>query len=139
MSDEIPPMARHYLGVVGNRQDIPFMRQHFHQVTWLAAPNAKHGDADFFVLEFRAGTYSALAWQTQGDKWAAGGWLKLSHPGADVTCPPTPLTVAYLRDAKAYQSLDEALADLAGSMPPPSQGLWSRIKSVLNGGTEPPK
>jgi hypothetical protein len=129
MEEQMPKAARQYVEIVRERQDNAFLRQRFHQVTWLAVPNAEYGDAEFFVLEFRSDRNSALAWLTTQNKWATGGWLPLAHPGADVTCAPTPLKLGYLASAKTYATLDAALAHLAESMPEPLS-LWQSLSRL---------
>ncbi len=112
------------MDLIGQRQASPFVRQHFHQVTWLEFRTAQ-GDAEFFVLEFRNGQHAALVWETLLKKWAAGRWVTLSHPGADITCPPSPIAGEYLPQAVAFESLDAALKSLSESMPSSNKKSWA--------------
>jgi hypothetical protein len=81
----------------------------------LIVPN--HGQVDFFALEFRVGQQSALIWQDGQGNWGAGPWLRLAHPDADITCPPSPLSLQYFQGAKANPSLAAALDLLAATKP----------------------
>jgi Transposase DDE domain len=57
--EQVPEEARMYMAALQPHQDHPFVRQHFHQVTWLSFVVPGHGQADFFALEFRFGLKSA--------------------------------------------------------------------------------
>lgn len=70
---------------------------------------------DFFALEFRVGQKAALIWADGQGNWGAGQWLPLSHPNADITCPPSPLSLQYFQGAEANASLIAAVERLAAS------------------------
>ena len=106
-----------YLAALQPQQDHPFVRQRFHQVTWLSFIVPGHGQVDFFALEFRVGGEAAMIWADGHGNWGAGRWLPLSHPDADITCPPSPLSLQYFQGAQANSSLEAALEFLAASVP----------------------
>ena len=113
--DQVPEEARMYMSALQPHQDHPFVRQHFHQVTWLSFVVPHHGQTDFFALEFRVFRESALIWADGHGNWGVGRWLPLSHPDADITCPPSPLSLQYFQGAQARPSLIAAIELLAAS------------------------
>jgi hypothetical protein len=106
-----------YMAAIQPYQDHPFVQKHFHQVTWFSLVVPGRGQADFFALEFRAGQKAALIWTDGHGNWWAGQWLTLSHPDADLTCPPSPLSMGYFQGAPPDPSLREAIESLAASKP----------------------
>src|ERR1700704_1649614 len=110
--DEIPEEARYYLTALQGHQGHPFVQTHFFQVTSLAWEVPDHGLVEFFALEFRVGLHAALIW-TDGHYWGAGKWLPVSHSGADLTCPPSPLSIPYFQGNVAHATLLGALEQLA--------------------------
>jgi hypothetical protein len=104
-----------YLAALQPHHDHPFVRRHFHQVTWLSFAAPGHGQVDFFALEFRVGQEAALIWADGQGNWGAGRWLPLSHPEADITCPPSSLSLQYFQGARANPSLGGAIELLAAS------------------------
>jgi hypothetical protein len=94
--EQVPEEARMYMAALQPHHDHPFVRRHFHQVTWLSFMVPGNGQVDFFALEFRVGQEAALIWADGQGNWGAGRWLPLSHPDADITCPPVPAVVAIL-------------------------------------------
>jgi hypothetical protein len=135
--EQVPEEARMYLAALRPHHEHPFVRQHFHQVTWLSFTVPGHGQIDFFALEFHVGREAALIWADGRGNWGAGQWLPLSHADADVTCPPSPLSLQYFQGAPADPSLGAAVERLAasrgggpgGPLPPPAG-------SVLRGGVD---
>jgi hypothetical protein len=115
--EHVPEEARMYMAALQQYQNDPFVQQHFYQVTWLSLMVPGRGQVDFFALEFRAGRQAALIWQDGQGNWGAGRWLQLSHADADITCPPSPLSLQYFQGAHAHPSLGGALELLAGTRP----------------------
>jgi hypothetical protein len=113
--EQVPEKARMYLVALQPHYDHPFVQRYFHQVTWLSFVVPGHGLVQFFALEFRAGQEAALAWADGQGNWGAGRWLPLSHPDADITCPPSPLSLQYFQGARANPSLGAAIELLAAS------------------------
>lgn len=113
--EQVAEEARQYMAALQPHLDDPFVRQHFYQVTALSFAVPGHAPVDFYALEFRVGTESALIWQDGQGNWGAGRWLPLSHPGADITRPPSPLSLPYFQEAQASPSLGAALDLLAAS------------------------
>jgi hypothetical protein len=113
--EQVPEEARQYLAALQPHLDHPFVREHFHQVTWLSLAVPGHGPVDFFALEFRAGDQAALIWQDGEGNWGAGRWLHLAHPEGDITCPPSALSLQYFQGARANPSVAAALELLAAS------------------------
>jgi hypothetical protein len=113
--DQVPKEAQMYMAALQLHHDHPFVRQHFHQVTWLSFCVPGRGQADFFALEFRIGQQTALIWTDGAGNWAAGRWLPLSRPDADITCTPSPLSLQYFRGAQANPTLLGAIELLAAS------------------------
>src|SRR5262245_62023541 len=95
--EQVPEEARQYLAVIQAHQDHPFVNSHFHQVTWLSWVVPGHGQVSFFALEFRDGCSAALSWQDGAGNWGAGRWVRLAHPDADITCPPSPVSIQYFQ------------------------------------------
>jgi hypothetical protein len=114
-SDQIPEEARLYLAAIEQYQDHPFVQRHFFQVTRLSLMVPNHGRLDFFALEFRIGQQAALIWQDAQGNWGAGRWVRLSHLDADITCPPSPISLEYFQGAKANPTLGSVLELLAAS------------------------
>ncbi len=104
-----------YMAALQPHQDHPFVRRRFRQVTWLSFVVPSHGQVDFFALEFRVGKEAALIWADGQGNWGVGPWLSLSHPEADITCPPSPLSLHYFQGAQANASLIAAIELLAAS------------------------
>ena len=115
--EEVPEEARQYMAALQQYQEHPFVRQHFFQVTWLSLMVPNHGQVDFFALEFRDGPNAALIWEDGQGNWGAGRWLQLSHTDADITCPPSPLSLQYFQGAQTHSSLGGALELLATTKP----------------------
>lgn len=113
--EEVPEEARMYMAALQPHEDHPFVRQHFHQVTRLSLALPGGGQADFFALEFRVGQEAALIWADGQGSWGAGQWLPLSHSDADITCPPSPLSLEYFQRAQAQPSVLAAIDQLAAS------------------------
>ena len=113
--EQVPEEARQYMAALQTYRDHPFVRQRFHQITQLSFFIPGHGQVEFFALEFRIGLESALIWQDGEGNWGAGQWLSLSHSDADVTCPPSQLSLQYFQGAQASASLGAALDLLAAS------------------------
>jgi hypothetical protein len=116
--EQVPEEARQYLAVIQAHQGHPFVRQHFHQVTWLGWDVPGHGPVAFFALEFRDGPHAALSWQDGQGNWGAGKWVRVAHPGADITCPPSAVALDYFQGCRALPSFPDALAQLAATRPP---------------------
>lgn len=114
-SEQVPEEARMYMATLQPHHDHPFVRRHFHQVTWLSFVVPGHGQVDFFALEFRGGQEAALIWADGQGNWGAGRWLPLSHLDADITCPPSPLSLQYFQGAPVNPSLIAAIELLAAS------------------------
>ena len=106
-----------YMEALEPYQNDPFVQRHFYQATWLSLAVPGQRQVDFFALEFRAGQQAALIWQDGQGNWGAGPWVHLSHPDADITCPPSPLSLQYFQGARAHPSLAGALELLAGTRP----------------------
>jgi hypothetical protein len=115
--ERVPAEVREYMAAIQEIQDQPFVRQHFHQVTQLSIIVPQKQRADLIALEFRAGVHAALIWKDGQGNWGAGAWLKLAHAEADITCPPTPLSLKYFQGAHAQPSLVRALEALAKTIP----------------------
>lgn len=115
--EQVPEQARMYMTALQPHHDHPFVQKHFFQVTCLKLVDPKRGQADFFVLEFRVGQKAALIWTDWHGDWWAGQWLEISHASGDLTCPPSPLTMAYFYVAPPELSLTDAIEALAASMP----------------------
>lgn len=115
--EEVPEEARMYMAALQPHHDHPFVRRHFHQVTWLSFVVPGRGQADFFALEFRVGPEAALIWTDGAGNWGAGGWLPLAHPDADLTCPPSPLSLQYFQGAPADPTVGAAIDRLAATRP----------------------
>jgi hypothetical protein len=113
--EQVPEEARQYLAAIQQYRDHPFVQRHFFQVTWISLVVPGHGQVSFFALEFRAGRDAALVWQDEQGHWGVGDWLRLSHPDADITSPPSPLSLAYFQGAPAHPSLGGAMESLAAS------------------------
>src|SRR5579872_6854748 len=115
--DQMPEEARQYMAAIQAHQGHPFVQRHFFQVTWLSLLVPNHGPVQFFALEFRNGLSAALIWQDGQGNWGAGPWLRLAHADADITCPPSLLSLAYFQGAQAHSSLGGALDSLAANTP----------------------
>lgn len=113
--EQIPEEARQYILAIQSHEAHPLVRQHFHQVTWLTLTVPGQGNVNFFALEFRIGRSAALVWEDGQGNWGAGRWVSLSHENADITCPPSPLSLAYFQNAQANPSLEAALDLLTAS------------------------
>lgn len=128
--EQVPEEAQMYMAALQPHQDHPFVRQHFYQVTWLSFIVPGHGQAEFFALEFRSGQESALIWTDGAGNWGAGQWIQLSHPDADITCPPSPLSLQYFQGAQASPSLGAAI-DLLAASTSKSTGSPSQLQGDL--------
>ena len=115
--DQAPEEARVYLDAMRMNQDHPFVAAHFSQVTWFSWHVAKQGKIEFYALEFRCGLHAALIWNDGEGHWGAGAWLPLAHADADLTCPPTPLSMQYFQGARAHRSLLGAIEELQATRP----------------------
>jgi hypothetical protein len=115
--EQMPEEARRYMSAIQEQQAHPFVRQHFFQVTWLAWMVPNHGKVEFFALEFRVGKNAALIWEDGQGNWGAGKWLPLAHADADITCPPTQLSLQYFQGAKAHATLAAAVEELVATSP----------------------
>ncbi len=113
--DQIPAEVRDYMAALQQCHDHPFVQHYFHQVTWLSVSVPDHGQVDFYALEFRMGIRAAMIWQDGEGNWGTGGWITLSHPDADITRPPSPLSLNYFQEVAGSPSLGAALDLLAAS------------------------
>jgi hypothetical protein len=113
--EQVPDEARMYMAALQPHQGHPFVRQHFDQVTWLSFDMPGSGKVDFFALEFRVGHEAALIWSDTPGKWQVGRWLPLAHAEADVTCPPSPMSLQYFLNSETERSLVAAIDQLAKS------------------------
>ena len=134
--EQVPEEVRQYMAALSQHQNQPFVQRHFFQVTWLSLAGPKHGQADFFALEFRAGQNAALIWQDGQGNWGAGQWLRLPHADADITCPPSPLSLLYFQGAQINRSLGGALELLAASKP--AERTPSPVEMSSSAGRESP-
>lgn len=136
-SEQVPEEARQYLAVIRAHQDHPFIKQYFHQVTWLNWVVPNHGQVSFFALEFRDGLFSALSWQDGEGNWGAGWWVRLAHPDADITCSPSPVSIQYFQGNKALPSFAAVLDQLAATRPvsdtsqPGTMGLRDAVNMAV--------
>lgn len=114
--DQMPEEARQYMDAIQSYLDHPFVAEHFFQVTWLTL-KAGGQEVDFFALEFHVGRHAALIWHDGEGNWGAGPWLRLAHPDADITCPPTSFSLDYFQHARANPSLGIAINLLVATQP----------------------
>ncbi|QEH32622.1 hypothetical protein OJF2_11010 [Aquisphaera giovannonii] len=119
----VPEAARWYMDAIKPHMGQPFVRVHFHRVTWMAVAGPDEKPADFFALEFRAGDRAALIWCAGPDRWNVGQYIRLAHPGADMTTAPSGLTGAYFSECATCSSLAEAIAFLEVATPEPFRGV----------------
>jgi hypothetical protein len=115
--EQVPEEARQYLDAIQAQQEHPFVKQCFFQVTWLALLVPNHGQVEFFALEFRDGQHAALIWNDGRGNWGTGKWLRLAHADADITCPPSPVSLEYFQGAQAHAAVTGALDLLAATRP----------------------
>lgn len=106
-----------YLAALQPHKEHPFVQRCYRQVTWLKVVVPGLAQADFFAVEFRVAEEAALIWTDGAGNWGAGGWLKLAHPDADVTCPPSAFSLAYFEGAQAHPTLLAAIDHLAATKP----------------------
>lgn len=114
--DQLPEEARQYLLALQEQQDHPLVRDHFYMVTWLTLITSGK-QASFFTPEFRDGLVTALVWRAEDGNWGSGGWIRVAHADADVTCPPSELTLAYFQSSPAFGSLNDVLDYLVSIKP----------------------
>ena len=122
-SQQLPAEARRYTSAIQPYLNHAFVRVHFHQVTCLALVAPGGAQTDFYCLEFRAGTRAALIWNDDLDHWQVGQYVPLSHPGADITCPPSGLAESYFENCTSCLSLQNAIAFLEAATPMPFRGV----------------
>jgi hypothetical protein len=115
--EQIPEEARVYLEALQKHQKHPFVAGHFTQMTWFTWFVADRGKVEFYALEFRVGLNAALIWNDGEGNWGAGPWLPLPHADADVTSPPTQLSLRYFEGRKAHGSLLGAIKQLEAAKP----------------------
>jgi hypothetical protein len=118
-TEQVPEAVRWYMDALRPHLGHTFVRQHFHQVTWLsfAAPGGE--PVDFYALEFRAGGRASLIWSEAPDRWCIGRYIPLAHPDADTTCHPSGLTASYWRECAVSTSLAQAISFLEAATPAP--------------------
>lgn len=115
--EQVSDEARVYLAALSSQKDHPLVASHFHQVTHFTWHVATQGAIEFYALEFRAGAKAALIWNDGEGHWGAGAWLPLPHADADLTCPPTALSMKYFQGARAHRSLLGAIEELEATKP----------------------
>jgi hypothetical protein len=115
--DQVPAEVRLYMAALEQHKDHAFVRGHFARITVMSVEYPSHGQVTFYVLEFRSGSNAALIWQDAQGNWGAGKWLRLSHPDADINCPPTPMSMQYFEGTKANSFLGGALDELTATKP----------------------
>jgi hypothetical protein len=114
--EHMPEEVQMYMAALQPHHGHPFVRDHFHQVTHLSFVVPGRGQADFFALEFRVGQDAALIWSDGMGNWGAGRWLTLSQPNADITFPPSHLSLDYFQGAQANPTVLAAVELLAASV-----------------------
>ena len=107
--DQVPEPVRLYMAELRPHFGSAFVQRHFRQITCLSFVAPDQPPADFFALEFRVGQEAALIWTDGQGRWGAGQWLTLAHPDADLTTPPSQLSLQYFESAPPLPSLGAAI------------------------------
>jgi len=113
--DQVPGEVRFYMGALQPHLAQPFVQKHFRQITCLKMISPSQEEVDFFALEFHISLEAALIWTDGDDQWAAGSWLPIPHPDADISSPPSALSIAYFQQAIRYPSIAVAIEALLES------------------------
>lgn len=112
----VPPEVMEYSAVIQSVKDHEMVQRFFRQITSLVLGTPPR-TAEMWLPEFRDGYYAALVWHDEEMNWGTGGWLRIAHIDGDIVCPPSPLTIQYFQNAKAFRSMTDVLDHLLATKP----------------------
>ena len=116
-AQQVPAEVHRYLSALQPFMEYPFVREHFHQVTWLSTSGAESSAGNLYVLEFRAGSHASLVWMNAAGQWCVGQYVPLAHAEADVTCAPSGISPDYWAQCMVLPSLEQAVLFLEAATP----------------------
>ena len=123
--EEAPEEAKEYLRAVEAHLQYPFVEQYFSQVTLAYLPGPGQQPVPFWVIEFKDGLYSALAWTDSEGNWGTGGWKLRDREAAAVK-----VGLSYFQNNPSARSLEEvmkALEAARAARPAPRTGWRDRL------------